>query len=82
MWASSGLVSYNDGTVTWSGEVSSAAPVTVHFDVTISDQITGKPAIINTAILNDGQGNVLQRQAVVIVNSALTYLPLESRGSE
>jgi len=81
LWASSGLVSYNDGTVTWSGEVSSAAPVTVHFDVTISNQITGKPAIINTAILNDGQGNVLQRQAVVIVNSALTYLPLVSRGS-
>lgn len=81
LWASSGQASYNNGTVTWSGEVSSAAPVTVRFDVTISDQITGKQAIINTASLNDGQGNVLQRQAVVIVNGALIYLPEVSRGS-
>ena len=81
LWASSGQVSYNGGTVTWSGEVSPAAPVTVRFDVTIDDQITGKQAIINTASLNDGQGNVLQRQAVVIVNGALIYLPQVSRGS-
>jgi uncharacterized repeat protein (TIGR01451 family) len=81
LWASSGQTSHNGGMVTWSGAVSSAAPVTVHFDVTISDQITGKQAIINTASLNDGQGNVLQRQAVVIVNGVLTYLPVVSRGS-
>jgi uncharacterized repeat protein (TIGR01451 family) len=81
LWASSGQASHNGGMVTWSGAVSSAAPVTVRFDVTISAQITGKQAIINTASLNDGQGNVLQRQAVVIVNGMLTYLPVVSRDS-
>ncbi len=81
LWASSGLVDFNSGTVTWRGEVASTAPVTVLFDVTVTDQITGTQVIINTASLNDGQGNVLQRKAVVIVNGVSTYLPVMVRGA-
>lgn len=81
LWASSGQVGYDSGLVTWSGEVSTGEPVTVRFDVTVSDQITGRQAIVNTALLSDGRGNLLQRQAVVFVNGALTYLPVVRRGS-
>ncbi|MBN1249389.1 MAG: hypothetical protein JXC32_17140, partial [Anaerolineae bacterium] len=79
LWASSGLASQNGGTVTWRGEVPSGAPVTVRFSATISDQIVGTQVIVNTAVLNDGQGTVLHRQAVVVVNGTTTYLPVVSR---
>ena len=79
-WASSGQANYNAGVVTWSGEVASTAPVTVEFDVIISDQIQGTQVIVNTVSLNDGQGNMLERRMVVIVNGSSTYLPVISRG--
>ena len=81
LWSSSGLAGYNGGAVTWSGEVSSTAPVTVSFVVTVSSQIIGTRVIINAASLDDGRGTVLHRQATVIVNGTSLYLPVVRRGS-
>jgi uncharacterized repeat protein (TIGR01451 family) len=78
--ASAGQAAYSGGAVTWTGVVSATAPVTVRFAVTVSDQLTGTHVIVNTVSLDDGQGTVLQRQAVVIVNGASIYLPVVSRG--
>jgi uncharacterized repeat protein (TIGR01451 family) len=72
---SSGVASEAGGVITWSGEVSAADPVVVQFDVTVSEQIVGEQVIVNTALIDDGQGNEISRQATVIVNGHTVYLP-------
>ncbi len=73
---SSGTADETGGVVTWAGDVSAADPVVVQFDVTVSDQIVGSQLIVNTALIDDGQGNELSRHATVIVNGSSIYLPL------
>ena len=72
---SSGAASEAGGVVTWGGEVSAADPVVVQFDVIVSAQIVGEQVIVNTALIDDGQGNELSRHATVIVNGYTVYLP-------
>ena len=76
LWASSGSYGEASGTITWAGDVSAAAPVTITFGVTVSEQLTTPQAIPNTVLIDDGLGNVWQRQAVVIANGYPAYLPL------
>jgi hypothetical protein len=79
LWASSGNYGYASGVITWTGAVLTSAPVTITFNATVSDQITTPRVITNTALINDGWGNVLQRQAIVIANGIGMYLPLVKR---
>ena len=65
--------------VTWQGAVSAPDPVTIQFDVTVDDQITSPEVIINTALIDDGQGNVITREAGVVVNGQTLYMPFCAR---
>ena len=76
LWASSSSYGYAGGVITWTGSVPAGTPVTITFGVTVSEQITTPHAIVNAALINDGLGTVLQRQAVAIVNGQTVYLPL------
>jgi uncharacterized repeat protein (TIGR01451 family) len=80
LWASSGTY-YGEmgGVITWTGTVPAAAPITISFGVTVSEQITTPYAIPNTVLIDDGLGNVWQRQAMAIANGYATYLPLVLR---
>ena len=79
LYVSSGAAQESGGVITWQGAVSAPEPVTVRFDVTVSAQIVDPRKIINTAQIDDGLGNVWQRQAAVIVNGRTYYLPLALR---
>ena len=79
LWASSGAYGETGGVITWTGTVSPAIPITITFGVTVSEQVTMPQAISNTALVDDGLGNVWSRQAMVIANGYATYLPLVLR---
>ncbi|MCD4738767.1 MAG: FG-GAP-like repeat-containing protein [Anaerolineae bacterium] len=79
LWASSGSYGEAGGIITWTGEAPAAAPVTITFGVTVSAQLTTPYTIVNTVLLDDGLGNVLERQATVIANGYAVYLPVIQR---
>jgi len=72
---SSGTVSESGGVVSWTGDVPTTGLVVVQFDVTVSEQIVGAQVIVNTAQIDDGQGNELSRSTAVIVNGYTVYFP-------
>jgi uncharacterized repeat protein (TIGR01451 family) len=76
LWASTGSYSEASGVITWAGEVSAALPVTITFTVSVVEQITMPHAILNTALVDDGLGNVWQREALVIANGRAVHLPV------
>lgn len=75
-WASSGRYGEAGGVITWTGTVDTAVPVTITFGATVSPQITTPHVIPNTVLIDDGLGNVWQRQPLAIANGYATYLPL------
>jgi uncharacterized repeat protein (TIGR01451 family) len=81
LWASAGSYGEASGVITWTGTVSAITPITITFGVTVSEQLTTPQVILNTALIDDGLGNVWQRQAVAIANGYATYLPLILRGT-
>jgi uncharacterized repeat protein (TIGR01451 family) len=76
LWASSGSYGEAGGTITWTGQVLGGVPVTITFGVTISEGIPTPQALANLALIDDGLGNVWQRQAVSVVGGYSIYLPL------
>jgi uncharacterized repeat protein (TIGR01451 family) len=76
LWASTGSYSEARGIITWAGKVSAALPVTITFDVSVGEQITMPYAILNTALIDDGLGNVWRREALVIANGRAVHLPV------
>ena len=60
--------------VEWSGTPAAGQPVTVTFSVTV--QVSGPVALINTATLTDTTVGISTDTAVVIVDGFRTYLPL------
>jgi uncharacterized repeat protein (TIGR01451 family) len=76
LWSSSGTYGESGGVITWTGSVGSALPVTITYGVTVSALLVDPQAISNTVLIDDGDGNVLQRWASVIVNAHSSYLPL------
>lgn len=76
LWASAGSYGEASGVITWTGTVPAAEPIIIIFDVTVSQQITTPRAILNTALIDDGLGNVWQRSVVVIANGYTVYLPV------
>ena len=79
LWASTGSYGEAGGLITWTGTVSAVVPVTITFGVTVSEQVTTPQAISNTALIDDGLGNVWLRQAMVIANGYALRLPLVLR---
>ncbi len=77
--ASSGSVSTGSGVILWSGSVDNNAPVTITYQMTVSAQIHQATAVINTAQIDDGQGNVLTRQAMAVVDGFGIWLPVVRR---
>jgi uncharacterized repeat protein (TIGR01451 family) len=81
LWASAGSYGADEGgsgqvIITWTGTVATAQPVTITFGVTVGQQISTAWIIQNRALIDDGLGNVWQRQASVTVNGYAVYLPL------
>ena len=76
LWASAGSYGEASGVITWTGTVPAAEPLTIFFGVTVSQQITTPQAILNTALIDDGLGNVWQRSAIIIANGYAVYLPV------
>jgi uncharacterized repeat protein (TIGR01451 family) len=76
LWASTGSYGQSGGVITWTGSVLTGPPVTLTFGVTVSAQLTAPRTLVNTAWIDDGLGDVLQRQAAVIVNGLAVYLPI------
>ena len=77
--ASSGSWGINGNVLTWTGAVSSALKVTVTYVMTTSSALTLPTLILNTALINDGLGNLHTRTAGAIVNGYATYLPVVSK---
>jgi uncharacterized repeat protein (TIGR01451 family) len=80
LWASSGIASHINGVITWGGQVSTAEPVTITYNVTIDSHLTGFQVIANTAVIDDGQGVIWHRGAVTVINAQATYLPIVGVG--
>ena len=72
----SGSWGSNGNVLTWTGAVSSSLSVTVTYAMTTSSEITLPTAILNTALIDDGAGNLLTRTAEAIVNGYGVYLPV------
>jgi hypothetical protein len=79
LWASAGSYGEVGGVITWTGTTYTAVPVTISFGVTVSEAVTMPQAIAFTALIDDGLGNVWQRQATVVANGIPIYLPLALR---
>ncbi|VAW43131.1 hypothetical protein MNBD_CHLOROFLEXI01-910 [hydrothermal vent metagenome] len=77
--ASSGTAGESGGVITWQGDVPAANPVMIQFEVLVSPAISVPQAIVNTAVIDDGLGNIIQRQAMIIVNGFTVNLPLVVR---
>ncbi len=76
LWASAGSYGQAGGVITWTGTVQPGQPVSITFGVTTSQQLTEPTVVTNQAIIDDGQGQVLPRQATIVVNGHATHLPL------
>ena len=74
--ATSGSVSEAGGVITWDGEVSTAAPVTITYSAQVDAGVTEPTYLINTVLIDDGLGNLLERQAIAVANGFGNYLPL------
>jgi len=75
LWASSGIYSETGGVITWSGNVGPLTPVTITFSAAVGGHVTTPLALFNTALIDDGLGHVLTRQAVAIANGFGVYMP-------
>jgi uncharacterized repeat protein (TIGR01451 family) len=76
LWASAGSYGEAGGVITWTGDVLANWLVTITFGVTVSEQITGPHAIVNTALIDDGRGSIWERRSAMVVNGYAIYLPL------
>jgi uncharacterized repeat protein (TIGR01451 family) len=79
LWMSAGTGLYVGGVLTWTGSVSSDAPVTIRFNVAVGASITSPKALVNTAFVDDGIGQVWPRTATAIANGLALYLPVIRR---
>ena len=76
LWASTGSWGESGGVITWTGSVDSALPVSITYGVTVGTHVVDPQVISNTAVIDDGSGNILARHALVIANGDAVYLPL------
>jgi len=79
LWLSAGTGLCAGGVFTWTGSVSSDAPVTIRFNVAVGASVISPNAIVNTAFVDAGTGQVWPRTATVIANGYAVYLPAIGR---
>lgn len=79
VWASSGSASESGGVITWEGEVSTVAPVTITYSASVNAGITEPTSLVNTVLVDDGFGNILERRAIAVANGFGLYLPIISK---
>jgi uncharacterized repeat protein (TIGR01451 family) len=75
LWVSAGDSLCVSGVLTWTGSVSSDAPVTIRFNVAVGASVTSTKAIINTAWVDDGNGQAWPLTATAIANPITVFLP-------
>ncbi|MCL4264586.1 MAG: VCBS repeat-containing protein [Anaerolineae bacterium] len=73
---SSGTAVYDAGQVTWDGAVSAQTPVTIHYHVTINDDVTAPQPIWSPVQINDGEGTIHTLETLVIANGQSVFLPI------
>jgi uncharacterized repeat protein (TIGR01451 family) len=76
LWASSGTYGQSGGVITWMGTVTGGVPITIRYRGTVNPLLTDPTVLASSALINDGRGHVLPRQALAIVNGLATYLPV------
>lgn len=79
LWASSGDYSEVDGTILWHGSIPAGGQVLITFSTDINSPGTAAFPVVNTAWVDDGQGNIQTCRATIMVNSQVIYLPLVSK---
>lgn len=77
--ASSGVVNYSGGTITWSGVVEANSSVSIQYEAQVDPTLSGRVLLANAAQISDGQGNTFDKTAYTFVNGLATYLPLISK---
>lgn len=78
-WASAGNVVVNGNTITWAGAVAPGAPVTVRFTALVDAGLVTPQVMVNRVSIEDGNGRVLVREAMIVVGGTAVYLPVVSR---
>ncbi|HSD82968.1 MAG TPA: hypothetical protein VLG46_03875, partial [Anaerolineae bacterium] len=79
LWASSGSYAQVGNLITWHGSVLTASMVLITYTANISLTNTIARPIVNTALVDDGLGDVRTYQATVIANGYPLSLPLIRR---
>ena len=69
----------NSQTLTWSGEITAGSTVVITYAAELTSTVTLTPAVVNQALISDGQGNIYSR--IALVNGYRVYLPLAYRDS-
>jgi uncharacterized repeat protein (TIGR01451 family) len=75
--ATNGSWRFSGNTITWTGTVS--VSMTLTYAMTVSGNITLPTPIVNTALINDGLGNIHTRTVVALANGLAVYLPIIRR---
>ncbi len=76
LWASSGSYGEAGGVITWTGAVQPSVPVVISFAATVDAGVVPPRIVVNTAQIDDGVGNAVERQAAVAVGGYIVYLPV------
>lgn len=77
--ATSGTAVYAAGVVSWSGAVAAGDPVIIRYVATVNGDVTGPQAIWGEVLIDDGLGNVMVVQPLVLANGTAVYLPVVRR---
>ena len=78
--ATSGVASYADGIIAWTGTLPANGTVAITYQAA-ADELLGEPhSLVNRAVLNDHIGQPRTIYAVVYVNPTMRYFPLTPGG--
>jgi len=73
--ATSGVVGYSNGTVTWNGSIATNGTVQISFQALVDNIGAGSYLITNLANLDDGFGNQMTLSAYIVIDGFGMYLP-------
>ncbi len=76
--ASSGLVDYQNGIITWIGSITASTTITVSFGATVSPTAAFGTSITNQ-VLFSAEGKTYQRSATINITPYTVYIPCASR---
>jgi hypothetical protein len=76
LWASTGIWGHSNGTITWTGTVSTSQAVTVTYSATIHDLGGASLWLENEALVGTENGETFNRSAMTLVNGKDIALPV------